>query len=147
MKVQFREREDGCTDALGVEPGMVFWGSVRPHETRGREIHKDTPRPWLVVSRRSLNDSLRAIVIAVPLTSNDSIEGATYLGTRIKLESTDYTCNPGATRALGSNGVSIVLTEQVRAISVDRLAGQPIAQVHAQAMRNIKAAIRYIFDL
>jgi mRNA interferase MazF len=109
--------------------GEVYQANLDP--TAGSE--QGGTRPVLIVSRNALNVNA-PIVIVVPLTSRENKR-------RLYPTHVELTAGEG-----GLTKDSVVLCEQVRAISKDRLT-KKIGQVSPQRMSSVDAALKISMDL
>jgi mRNA interferase MazF len=112
-----------------VQRGQVWLADFDP--SRGRE--QRGVRPALVVSSDLFNRGRSGLVIAAPFTT---------------------TRRPGITLHIevrppdgGLREISFVMCEQMRAISVDRLAQQPFGKVSGAVLREVDDRIRLLFDI
>ncbi len=109
--------------------GDVYWAALDP--TQGSE-QKGT-RPVVIVSRDAINE-YSPVVIVVPVTSRE--HKTTIYPSQVVLKS-------------GEGGLakdSVVLAEQVRAMSKKRLTGQ-LGRVSRQRMAEISVALKIALDL
>lgn len=129
--------------AEGIERGMVLMVSVPPAHARGGEQNHAASWPWLIVSNNRLHQR-QEIAIAVPLTSQ--LHQADKLPKCRIVIRAEKIIIPA-----GSNGIaradSLVLTEQIRAISHDRVKGQPVARIAQAGMDDVDAAVLYVLDI
>lgn len=95
--------------------GEIWLGSVTSAETRGSEQHHDNPRPWLIVSHRSLFQGA-SLVVACPLTSSASSLGRTG---HFSLEISEDDLNPHSGYS-GRVTARAILVHQIRVMSADR---------------------------
>ncbi|SRR5260370_26540556 len=109
--------------------GDVYQANLDP--TAGSE--QGGTRPVLIVSRDALNVNA-PIVIVVPLTGRENKRR--LYPTHVELSASE----------VGLAKDSVVLCEQVRAISKDRLKKR-IGQVSSQRMSAVDAALRISMDL
>lgn len=124
---------------------MIFWADVPL--SRGKETAHERPSPWLVVSDRRIHTRL-PLVQAVPLTTQHH-QADRFQVARVFVSEGDMHLIPNSNqRALDlSQGRILVLTEQVRALSHERLRLDPVARVKASGMAQVEAGLRFVFGI
>jgi mRNA-degrading endonuclease toxin of MazEF toxin-antitoxin module len=130
---------------VGINRGMIFWAVVDSTIAKGSETMHDVPTPWLIVSSDNIHRSKWAIVQAVPLTSKIE-QREKFRNARILLPDAEIKRYIGVSNPL-RKGDSLVLTEQLRALSHDRLKGDPIAQVSGNALGAVEAGIKHVLNI
>lgn len=131
----------------GIERGMIFWASVTPMEARGSEQRHDDPSPWVVMSRDSIHQNL-PIVQAAPLsTKTDKADNPAFRKYRIFVpeEEVETYVLPAGERGL--HGSQLVLTEQARVMSHDRLVGSPVARLSKGALFSVESGLRFVLGI
>ena len=117
-----------------VRRGDIFW--VRLDPTEGAEQAKT--RPCLVVSNEAIHHMKIAIV--VPLSSRNKPLRAH----RINIPEAEKVMEPGTN---GAPGDSLVLTHQIRCVSMDRFDDKRVAHVTPVALGAVGAALNYVLRL
>lgn len=103
-------------------------GAGRGHEQSGQ-------RPVLVVSDDSFNTGLSGLVMVVPLTSR--VNKSKHIPAHIAVAPPEG----------GLKTSSVILCDQLRAISKDRLDQSPWGTVSAATMADVGAALRFLLGL
>jgi mRNA-degrading endonuclease toxin of MazEF toxin-antitoxin module len=143
-RVRSETDNQGRTRIRGIRRGMIFWVLVRRSETTGTEQYSEPPRPWLVVSSNQVHSRYPS-VLAVPLTSSLS-QGPKFKECRICIVHSEINFYPEATPPLQRQD-QLVYTEGVRALSHDRLQGDPVADVSPRALAMVEAGLRFALDI
>ncbi len=116
-----------------TEPGrgeiwLVDLGMGQGHEQGG-------PRPALVVSDDAFNTGLAGLVMVVPLTSKT--KKSTNIPVHIAIDPPDG----------GLKTASVILCDQVRTISKDRLGNSPWGIVSDAMLMKVEHALRVLLKL
>lgn len=123
--------------------GTVYWVDIKPEHTAGTE--QFGKRPWLVVSADAVNVKGK-LVIAVPLTKQLHHQPG-MRDARIQLPTNERKHYDDIPDVMMLKDVpSLVLTEQVRALSRSRL-GLAIAEVTPGALRAVETGLLHVLDL
>lgn len=111
--------------------GEIWLANLTPgqgHEQSGQ-------RPVLVVSDDAFNAGLSGLVMVVPLTS------------RVQKSRTIPAHIPITPPEAGVKTPSVILCDQLRTISKDRLASKPWGVVSASTLANVEMALRRLLAL
>lgn len=117
--------------------GDVYWVKIPKHHTVGHEQYKR--RPFLIVSNNSIH--YLDMVIGVPLCSQTHKANRQF---RINVLASDIILDPGTTLDQRDR---VALTEQVRALSVDRLEPTRQAKVSDTAVSAVEAGLAFVMDI
>jgi mRNA-degrading endonuclease toxin of MazEF toxin-antitoxin module len=117
--------------------GDIYWVNVPQKHTVGSEQYKR--RPWLIISNNAIG-YLR-VVIGVPLSFKIQKKNRQF---RITILAADIILDPGSTMTAGER---VALTEQVRALSVERLEPTRQARITDTALFAVEAGIAFVLDL
>jgi mRNA-degrading endonuclease toxin of MazEF toxin-antitoxin module len=130
-------------DAAHTKPGDILRVHVDPRHVIGSEQadHGAAPRPWVVISMRYAHKMPLNLVVAVPLTTKLHHEGE-FRRARIAIPAQDMT----STHASWTPENSLALTEQVRAISVERCSCK-LGEVSPRIVSSLRGAVGYIIGL
>lgn len=124
---------------MEIRPGEIYWVTIDPAQTVGREQH--SRRPFVIVSRLRINRSGN-VVVGLPLTTTGT-DRPSHPPHRIFIPASEITCDVGLKGGIQN---SIALTDQVRALSHDRLESK-IGELSATALAAIGLGLSYLFDL
>jgi mRNA-degrading endonuclease toxin of MazEF toxin-antitoxin module len=119
--------------------GDVYWVNIPKKHTKGHEQYKR--RPWLIVSN-SVISSLD-MVVGVPLSFQVRKKNRQF---RIGILETEIIHEAGATNPLDP-GERIALTEQIRALSTERLEMPRSARISDTALFAVEAGIAFVLDI
>jgi mRNA interferase MazF len=103
-------------------------GMVRGHEQSGQ-------RPVLVMSENSFNSGLAGLVMVIPLTSK--VKKSKHIPAHIPVDPPEG----------GLKTPSIILCDQLRTISKDRLDKVPWGAVSAATMGKVERIVRWLLGL
>lgn len=120
---------------LKVERGDIFW--VRLDPTEGHEQQKT--RPCVVVSNNTLHPLELAIILPLSSTQKKNLKRH-----QINLREADKIQEPSTN---GCPGDSLVLTNQIRVVSLSRFDNVRVARVIPTAMAQIEAGLVYVLDI
>ena len=115
--------------------GDLYWVKVDQRETRGSEQHGR--RPFVVVSSNAINSAL-PLVIAVPLSTKLNKKNRQH---RIYIPKNEMILEEAVNLQ-----DSIALTEQLRALSTDRLESRA-GRLTPTAIAAVEAGIQYVLAL
>lgn len=119
--------------------GDIYWVKVPKKHTVGHEQYKR--RPWLIVSNNAI--SQLEMVVGVPLSFKLHKKNRQF---RIAIPATQIIHEVGSTNPLDP-GERIALTEQVRALSTDRLEKPRSGRVTDTALFAVEAGIVFVLDI
>jgi len=117
--------------------GEVYWVNIPKKHTIGHEQYKR--RPFLIVSNNAIHHL--EMVIGVPLSFQVHKKNRQY---RIAVLVTDIILDTGSTLDPGER---IALTEQVRALSVQRLEPDRQAKLTDTAIYAVEAGLAFVMDI
>ncbi|MGD0271640.1 MAG: type II toxin-antitoxin system PemK/MazF family toxin, partial [Candidatus Sulfotelmatobacter sp.] len=117
--------------------GEIYWVNVPRAHTVGTEQFKK--RPWLIVSTNSIAQ-LR-LVIGVPLTTKIQKRNRQF---RMAILQNDIILEPNSTLEACER---VALTEQVRALSVERFDFPRVARVTDSAIYAIEAGLKFVMEM
>ena len=127
-----------------MKQGDLYWVEILSQETKGSEQYGR--RPFLIMSRDSLNRGLKTVV-AVPLTTFDNTLTAEKLANqppfRILIPPTEISRDVSYT---GPISLSVAKTDQVRVIDKSRLQ-QRIGQLSKTATIAVGLGLAFVFDI
>lgn len=124
----------------GITRRQIYWVNIPESQARGRE--QFNRRPWLIVSADVVQKRV-PLVVAVPLTSQVHQEQG-YRQARIRIPASEVTVlKPGALEEIDR----LALTEQVRALSQQRLEGDAVGLVSVKIMNYVSAGLSYVLGL
>lgn len=118
--------------------GEIYWVDIPEHHSVGREQFKQ--RPFVVVSCNQIN-SANEIVVGVPLSTRTAKKNRNH---RILIPASDMVSSP--TQKWKPQD-SIALTEQLRALSLERFEQPRIGKLTPRALAAIELGIAYVLDL
>lgn len=130
-------------DAAHTKPGDILRVKIDPRHVAGTEQadHGSFPRPWIVISMRRAHRMPLNLVVAVPLTTKlhhlGAFREARFLVPVPDMTSTDPSWTPVE---------SLALTEQVRAISIERCICK-IGEASSRTVSSLRAGVGYIIGL
>lgn len=107
---------------------LIDFGTSRGHEQAG-------PRPALIVSDDGFNQGLSGLVMVVPLTSK--VQKSKTIPAHVPV-------NPPEG---GLKTPSVLLCDQLRAVSKDRLGKAPWGTVSATTMADVESVLRILLGL
>ncbi len=107
--------------------GQIWW--VRLDPTEGREQAKT--RPCLIISNNLFNAGPSELIVVAPLTSREK-----KIDWRIKVQASNAALKD-----------SWIMTDQIRTISVSRLAGSSLGTVSDETMEQVEVLVRVLLDL
>lgn len=119
--------------------GDIYWVNVPKKHTVGHEQYKR--RPWLIVSNNAI--SPLGMVVGVPLSFQIHKKNRQF---RIAILAGDIIHEAGSTNPLDP-GERIALTEQVRALSTQRLEMPRSARISDTALFAVEAGIAFVLDI
>ena len=116
-----------------AQRGEIYWVKLPQHESVGTEQYKG--RPCVILSSNAINDdhNLKGYIVA-PLTTRLDKRSAPF---RQEIE----------TRIDGNTVKRLILLEQLRFISEERLGDDPIGALNADALYRLEPGLRYILFL
>jgi mRNA interferase MazF len=118
----------GMVDPIRGEIWPADLGTGRGHEQAGQ-------RPVLVVSDDAFNAGLAGLVMAVPLTSK--VAKTKHIPAHIRVDPPEG----------GLKTPSVILSDQLRTISKDRLGNAPCGTVSAASLAEVEKALRLLLGL
>lgn len=121
--------------------GHVFWIRIQKEHIVGHEQYK--PRPWIVVSPPKMQPRRMGLIHAVPISSQTH-QLAGFHAHRLLIPESEIVALPGQKRL---HGDSLVLAEQLRALSDERLEEDPVAQVSKEYLLKLEACLAYVLGL
>jgi mRNA-degrading endonuclease toxin of MazEF toxin-antitoxin module len=124
---------------LEIKPGEIYYVTIDPKHTVGREQH--TRRPFVIVSRLRIN-RVGSVVVGVPFTTTGT-DRPTHPPHRILIPASEISRDVSF---VGTIHNSIALTDQVRALDPSRLEDK-MGVVSATALASIGLGLSYLFDL
>jgi mRNA-degrading endonuclease toxin of MazEF toxin-antitoxin module len=125
--------------------GDIVFALVDPNETKGDEISKDTPRPWLVVSSDVINTKFE-MVVAIPFSRHVEKKNRWH---RIFIPAAEIMVENGPDGAPIS-GIAIdrvALTEQVRILAIERVTLPRVGRLSAAGMGAVEAGLSYVLGI
>ena len=117
--------------------GDIFWISVPARHTVGSEQQKR--RPWIIFSDDAV--LTQGLVIAVPLSLKANKQNRQY---RILVSDSNILRDPGSTLIPGDR---VALTEQLRALSVDRLEPPRQGRLTDTAFYAVEAGVAFVLAM
>ena len=117
--------------------GEIYWVNVPRAHTVGTEQFKK--RPWLIVSTNSI--AQLQLVIGVPLTTKIQKRNRQF---RMAILQNDIILEPNSTLEACER---VALTEQVRALSVERFDFPRVARVTDSAIYAIEAGLKFVMEM
>lgn len=132
----------GRITVRNIQRGDLFMARVPLVHAKGSEQTHDDPTMWLVVSADDIHRRL-PIVVAVPLTSKVD-KDAGFREARIRIPANEWL---GGTTGTPPTYESVVLTEQIRVLSHERLTKGPIARLTTRGKASVEAGLKHILDL
>lgn len=120
------------------ERGDIFYADIPEGESVGSE--QRGRRPVLVVSVNIINSNLPVCVV-IPLSKQLHKKNRQH---RILISESEKIQSPNTG---GCKGDSLVLTEQIRMISRDRLDPKKIAKLKPMGLGAVEAGMKYILGL
>jgi mRNA-degrading endonuclease toxin of MazEF toxin-antitoxin module len=130
-------------DAAHTKPGDILRVKIDSRHVAGMEQadHGASPRPWIVISTRRAHKMPLNLVVAVPLTTKlhhlGAFREARFIVPAPDMTSTDPSWTPME---------SLALTEQVRAISIERCICK-IGEASSRTVSSLRAGVGYIIGL
>lgn len=129
---------------MDVPQGDIYWVEIPPNQTEGAE--QFGRRPFIVMSRTSLNRRLKTVV-AVPMTTfNDSVTLASIAAQppfRIVIPVAEIAKDVGCSSQLS---LSVAKTDQARIIDKSRLK-QRIGKLSQTAVIAVGVGLANVFDI
>ena len=122
---------------LNPQRGDVYWVNIPKRHAVGHEQYKR--RPFLIVSNNSIH--YLDMVIGVPLSFQTHKANRQF---RIRILASEIILDPGSTLDPGER---IALSEQVRALSVERLEPTRQAKVSDNAVYSVEAGLAFVMDI
>lgn len=120
--------------------GDIFWVKIPANHVVGREQFKR--RPWLVVSSNSIHTIPDLdLVIGVPLSQKVHKQNRQY---RILVTEQNVLLEQGSTLVSCDR---VALTEQVRALSIQRLEFPRAARLTTTALYAVEAGVAFVLDI
>ncbi len=123
--------------SLNPQRGDIYWVSIPVSHTVGSEQYKR--RPWIIVSANAIAHI--GIVIGVPLSQKVKKQNRLF---RIHIPHSSITYDPGTTLMPGDR---VALTEQVRALSIDRLESPRAGCLTATALYAVEAGLAFVLEI
>ncbi len=117
--------------------GDIFWVNVPANHIVGSEQYKR--RPWIVISGDAVLS--QKLVIAIPLTSRIQKQNRQF---RILIAGSNIILDPQSGMMPGDQ---LALTEQLRALSIDRLEYPRAARLTDTALYAIEAGVAFVLDM
>jgi len=139
MEIKRRLVAGGVIRVEDIRRGEVYQVNVTPKHAVGSEQHHDKPTPWLIVSADVVSRRF-PIVLAAPLTSQVA-NHEKFREARIHLPLDSWV------KSKAMNHESLVLTEQIRVLSHERLVKGPIATLTDSAMAAVEAGLAYVLGI
>src|ERR1700730_203873 len=117
--------------------GEIYWVNIPRQHTRGTEQFKK--RSWLIVSTNSI--AQLQLVVGVPLTKQTHKRNRQF---RIAILQNDIILEPNSTLEQCER---LALTEQVRALSVERFDFPRTARVTDAAIYAVEAGLKFVLEM
>jgi mRNA-degrading endonuclease toxin of MazEF toxin-antitoxin module len=117
--------------------GDVYWVGIPAHHTVGSEQYKR--RPWLIVSSTATLSA--GLVVGVALSQKVQKQNPHF---RILITQSSTILDPGSTLLPCDR---VALTEQVRALSIDRLEFPRAARVTDVALYEVEAGLAFVLEM
>ena len=117
--------------------GDIYWVLIRRAHTVGSEQYKR--RPWAIVSTNAIVPT--GMVVGVPLSQKINKQNKWF---RIFIPNSNIVYDPGSTLIPGDR---IALTEQVRALSIERLEAPRAGRLTDNALYSVEAGLAYVLEI
>jgi mRNA-degrading endonuclease toxin of MazEF toxin-antitoxin module len=117
--------------------GDIFWVNVPPHHAVGSEQYKR--RPWIIISGDAVLN--QRLVIALPLTSRIQKQNRQF---RVLIAGSNINLESGSGMTAGDQ---LALTEQLRALSIDRLEYPRAARLTDTALYAVEAGVAFVLEM
>jgi mRNA-degrading endonuclease toxin of MazEF toxin-antitoxin module len=125
--------------ASDPQQGDIFWVSIPAHQTEGSEQYGR--RPFIVMSRKAVNDSVKTVLV-VPMSTK--LPGDEPPAHRVLIPASQITKDPSCTSAIVPT--SVAKTDQVRVIDKSRLEGR-IGRLSQTATIAVGHGLAFVFDI
>lgn len=123
--------------SLNPKRGDIYWVLVPAHHTVGTEQQKR--RPWIIFSDESV--TTQGLVIAVPLSQKIHKQNRQF---RILVTQANIIHDLGSSLMPGDR---IALTEQIRAISIERLEPLRQGRLTDTALYAVEAGVAFVLAM
>lgn len=117
--------------------GEIYWVNAKDLDVQGHE--QDKSRPYVIVSRDLINNSLPNVV-GVPLTTKLH-KACSY---RIKIQVAHMVANPACARKLQD---SVALVDHIRVLAADRLEQPSMGSLSQTAVGGLENALSFLFQI
>ena len=117
--------------------GDICWVKVPQHHTVGSEQYKR--RPWIIVSSSALSNL--KVVVGVPLSMQAQKQNPLF---RIAIADSEILRDAGSTLIPGDR---VALTEQVRALAIERLEFPRTAHLTDTALFAVEAGLAFVLEI
>lgn len=121
---------------MDVQQGDIYWVSISQNQTRGSE--QSGRRPFIVVSKNSVNKSVKTVVV-VPMSTKNIQSQHPF---RIVIPVPEINRDPSCTSLVET---SVAKTDQVRVIDKSRLE-QKIGRLSRTALIAVCSGLAFVFD-
>jgi mRNA-degrading endonuclease toxin of MazEF toxin-antitoxin module len=118
--------------------GDIYWVNIPKQHTVGTEQYKQ--RPWLVISSNTINSQNLRLIVGVPLTTKVVKQNRQF---RILISASEILTEPGAS----FSGDQLALTEQVRALAIERIEFPRVARVTDTALYAVESGLAFVLDM